>query len=126
MNDRIQIDGTWYVKEDTKHTETFTKEKADVLLTHSALVETGTSCFEYIVPVTEDGTVEQEYGYLVYTDKRVPRDEWTEEDWDNLEWLKDLRDDSLLRDDILTITHNDKRQVRHLLETVTTKGLMCK
>ena len=85
--DRVNIDGTWYVREDTI-------QKENIILdpTHyeGYSVENSDFCFEATVIFKDDGTP---YDGLTIecTDKRFKdRSDWKVEHWDNDTWLRGI------------------------------------
>jgi len=89
-NDRIQINGVWYVKED--NTEKLKSIKLDPVDSHVCSVENDDFAFKAIRLLKEDGTP---YGMYVSglnsidiesIDKRTKP--WKQEHWDNDHWMR--------------------------------------
>ena len=82
--DRVEINGVWYVKEDTKkHIE------LDPTHFDGCVVENGDFCFEATRIFKDDGTPYDDCVTIECTDK-IPSDrkDWRVEHWDNNEWLR--------------------------------------
>tara|TARA_R110000868_G_scaffold360225_2_gene622268 strand:- start:1490 stop:1855 length:366 start_codon:yes stop_codon:yes gene_type:complete len=81
--DRIQIDGTWYVRE---YTATSPVVKVEPIDFQGCVVENEHVVFEATRTLDTDGTP---YGGITikFTDKRFPRP-WKEEEWDNPRFLR--------------------------------------
>lgn len=75
--DRIQIDGVWYVREET----------LDVINSISCLYENNDYCFDACRFINEDG-VPSEHIFIDFIDKRT--EPWKKEYWDNNIWLKNV------------------------------------
>jgi hypothetical protein len=78
--DRIQINGTWYVKEDQEDT-TITLNLTNF---EGCVVENNQVCFEAIKTFKDDKNY-YDYIDIKFTDKRVKP--WKKEHWDNNDWL---------------------------------------
>jgi len=84
--DRIEINGVWYVKE-----ETATKKHIELVPTHFEVfvVENDEFCFEATRIFRDDGTPYENCVSIECTDKRSSdRKDWETEHWDNNEWLR--------------------------------------
>ena len=84
--DRIEINGVWYVKEDTT-----TKKHIELDPTHfdGCVVENEDFCMEATRIFRDDGTPYDDSVTIECTDKRSSdRKDWETEHWDNNEWLR--------------------------------------
>ena len=84
MENKIQINGVWYVREDS-----ITKKEEEAIELHptyfkGCAVETEDYCWEATMIEREDGTY---YGGvdIQFTDKTVKP--WRDEHWDNEKWM---------------------------------------
>ena len=85
--DRIQIDGVWYVKEES------TQNKIDIsndeLTQYQTIVyETDDYCWEAIKIYKDDGETFFDGVDIKFTDKEGDRENWEEEYWDSDTWIK--------------------------------------
>ena len=82
MEDRIQINGIWYVRETTSPEIDITH---DITEFKGCAYENDKYCWEVTViePHTFDGIVS-----IKFTDKRVKP--WKEEHWDSTKWLRSV------------------------------------
>ena len=113
MKKRIEIDGTWYVQEDTM-------EKADFDITFSYQACSG--IFDYFVCLREVDD-NQRFEIMkgtecvsVYLNGRDKVDEL----WDNVNWLRDFRDGIEVHDH--SLTDIQVAELQNLLIAVTEKG----
>ena len=84
--DRIEINGVWYVRENTK-------EHIELDPTHfdGCVVENGNFAFEATRIFKDDGTPYDDSITIEATDKRFEnRKDWKVEHWDNNEWLRGI------------------------------------
>ena len=93
MENRIEINGVWYVREDTitdplDHLET---EVIDLTFSEECCYETDKYCF-VASRLRIDGVDELYLDVIIkFTDKRSgDRDTWKEEYWDNNNWFKGI------------------------------------
>lgn len=83
---RIQIDGVWYVREDSIKPSDFEFNIKDITFYKGCVYENETSCFDVSKLDNYPDTLS-----IKYTDKRPSdREDWTEHDWDNVSWIKGL------------------------------------
>ena len=83
---RIQVDGVWYVREDSIKPSDFEFNIKDITFYQGCVYENETSCFDVSKLDNYPDTLS-----IKYTDKRPSdREDWTEHDWDNVSWIKGL------------------------------------
>jgi len=83
---RIQVDGVWYVREDSIKPSDFEFNIKDITFYKGCVYENETSCFDVSKLDNYPDTLS-----IKYTDKRPSdREDWTEHDWDNVSWIKGL------------------------------------
>ena len=96
--DRIQINGKWYVAEQSTEYKLTEEEgvkfdPGDLTYYRGAVYETDYSCFEFTNLTNEEG---KPYGgdisfSVEYTDKRFKdRKDWKVDYWDNVNWFNGL------------------------------------
>lgn len=89
MEDRINIDGVWYVRETSTSSIQYkdkTLDYTDVVTFEGAIYETDLYCFEATMIKREDGTLYPDVAMKV-TRKDGDRDDWVEESIDNPKWF---------------------------------------
>lgn len=82
-NNRIQINGVWYVKEDTIKKPTIELEPTKF---EGYVVENRDYCFEATRIFRDDGTPYESINIEVTT-KKGKRKNWTTDHWDNNVWM---------------------------------------
>ena len=83
---RIQVDGVWYVREDSIKPSDLDFNIKDITFYKGCVYENETSCFDVSKLDNHPDTLS-----IKYTDKRYSdREDWTEHDWDNVAWIKGL------------------------------------
>jgi len=83
---RIQINGVWYVREDSIKPSDFEFNIKDITFYKGCVYENETSCFDVSKLDNYPDTLS-----IKYTDKRPSdREDWIEHDWDNVSWIKGL------------------------------------
>ena len=90
MEDRIQINGTWYAREDNQPTQEIKPlKREDVTGFKGFVYETDKFCYEVTI-VAKDGLFEEgEYHDNIdikFTDKRIKP--WVEDHWDSMFWFR--------------------------------------
>lgn len=94
MEDRIQINGTWYVKEQP---DAVVEERQVEVFEYKGLVyEDQRFCFEATIDIKDNGILDI-LDLIKVTDKRVKP--WKEETWDRLDFFRgclERKSDSLL------------------------------
>jgi len=94
MEDRIQINGVWYVKADSyadKPIPTIAVslfDESEVIQTKSCQFETADFVYEAVILLDGDGGLRTKSMYINFTDKRP--DPWKEDMWDNPTWLNGI------------------------------------
>ena len=85
MANRIEVDGVWYVKEDSSKVNERTISKLDDSIPFSGIVfESNLYCFEVTrLEVYDD--VYDKYCTIKFTDKTLT--DWKDEYWDNVDWM---------------------------------------
>lgn len=85
MSNRINIDGVWYVREDSLPNEKINID--DLTWFEGCVYENEEYCFEFSkIRKSEDGPYYDEID-IKFTDKRSgDRNNWVEEHWDNNAW----------------------------------------
>jgi hypothetical protein len=91
MENRIQINGVWYVKEDQTPTTTISYEIDEDKLTYSqsCVYENDKYCFEAkrLFKNYDSGEIYTDIVDIEFTDKRNGRDNWIVEEWDDIGWF---------------------------------------
>jgi len=94
MEDRIQINGEWYVKENNttiKNDDTDSSfDETDVTEIHAFIYEDGSYCWEASrIKDDKDDTYFEDFA-VEFIDKKIKP--WKEEIWDNSSWFQSLLD----------------------------------
>jgi hypothetical protein len=86
MQDRIEINGVWYVREDLANTQ---EEDFELSFSLHALYEDDKYCWE-ATRLYKDGSQTDFYEDIdiKFTDKRVKP--WKEDHWDSNQWFKEV------------------------------------
>ena len=88
MENRICIDGVWYVRETSNPPPTFKINPENVVHTISCVWESGNWAFKATMMCREDDPTDFYPDPTIdITDKRGDRDEWVEHDSDNPNWM---------------------------------------
>ena len=93
MENRIEINGVWYVREDaiTDSLDHLEVEEMDLIFTEECHYETDKYCFVASRIRIDGGDEFYPDIAIEFTDKRSPnRDTWKEEYWDNNNWFKGI------------------------------------
>ena len=93
MENRIEINGVWYVREDaiTDSLDHLEAEEIDLIFSEECVYETGNYCF--VASRIRKGESDEFYPdiSITFTDKRSGDiDTWHEEYWDNNKWFKGI------------------------------------
>ena len=94
MEDRIQINGVWYVKADSyadKPIPTIAVslfDESEVVETKTCQFETSEFMYEAVILLDGDGGLIHKCIYINFTDKRP--EPWKEDVWDNPTWLNSI------------------------------------
>ena len=103
MQDRIQIDGVWYVREQQEP-----EVKIDIIRSESRTIESDKYCFDAVRLERSDAPGTYYDGIDVrFTDKRERP--WKEDHWDNDAWMRG-------------VLINDPESLGHLKESVCSQG----
>ena len=108
MEDRIQINGVWYIRESSNPLPE--SEPLDLTYTQGCIYETDKYCFE-ATRTYKDYDSNEFYGDCVdieFTDKRTKP--WKIDNWDNVGWFRGVYD-------------NDKRAINEALEVMDEDGV---
>ena len=113
MENRIQINGVWYVREDSQPAEE-TFEDIQVIQTLECLYETDDYCWEASRMYKDDGKTFYPGIDIKFTDKtyKTPgdREDWIEDYWDNDTW-------------ILGVYHNEPSSMPEAKQAMNEKGI---
>jgi hypothetical protein len=94
MENRIQINGVWYVKEEQTPTTALSYEIDDNELTYSesCVYENDKYCFEAtrIFKNYDSGEIYTDIVDIEFTDKRRSNGNWITEYWDEMGWFNNL------------------------------------
>ena len=90
MEDRIQLNGTWYTREDNQPTQEIKPlKREDVTAFKGFVYETDKFCYEATI-IAKSGLFEEgEYHDNIdikFTDKRIKP--WVEDHWDSMFWFR--------------------------------------
>ena len=128
MNARIEINGIWYVREDTIndllcHLE---DEEMDLTFSEECCYETKKYCFVASRIRKDEGDEFYPLEAITFTNKRSgDRDNWKEEYWDNNNWLKGILEgnpESLKSlDEEMDICLQGKKQLKGFLNRLVEK-----
>jgi hypothetical protein len=124
MEDRIELNGVWYVREDSVIDKT-TPVEVDPTYYIGAVVETDTACFEFSVLTNEKNVMRNDTQSITYTKKVGDRKDWVEDILDNPSWLRDLaeRGDYNISEPELP-TGRDKEVLVIFLRELIYKGML--
>jgi len=128
MNNRIEINGVWYVREDAINDSLDHLESEEMYLTFSeeCCYETDKYCF-----VASRVRKDEDEFYpdisITFTDKRSgDRDTWKEEHWDNNNWFKGILEgnpESIKSlNDETELCREGKRQFKGFLNRLVEEG----
>lgn len=123
MEKRIEINGVWYVREDSIAGVT-TPVKIDTTYYIGAVEETETACFEFSVLTNEENVMMNDTQSITYTDKRGDRMTREIELWDNSEWLRELATTGKTDEGELPLSESDKNVLVAFLRELMSKGLL--
>jgi hypothetical protein len=108
MENRIQVNGEWYVKESTTESQPI---ELDLTYFEGCVHETDKYCFE-VTRIYRDYDANDFYSDSVdikFTDKRTHP--WKIDNWDNVSWLRGIYD-------------TDTRSIGEALEVMDTNGVI--
>jgi hypothetical protein len=87
--DRIQINGVWYIKEESIQNKI--KIKDDVLVyCQTLLYETSNYCWEATKIYKNDWKTLYDGVNIKFTNKKGERKDWEKEYWDNNNWFREV------------------------------------
>ena len=92
MEDRIQINGVWYTREDNQPTQEIKPlKREDVTAFKGFVYETDKFCYEATI-IAKSGLFEEGEYYdnidIKFTDKRIKP--WVEDHWDSMAWFRGI------------------------------------
>jgi len=116
MEDRIQINGVWYTREDNQPTQEIKPlSREDVTGFKGFAYETDKFCYEATI-IAKSGLFEEgEYHDNIdikFTDKRIKP--WVEDHWDNMAWFKGVSENN--PDSIETLINENEMEAEDILE----------
>lgn len=129
MENRIEINGVWYVREDAINDtlDYIEDEEMDLIFSEECSYETDKYCFA-ASRVRRDGGDEFYPDIdIEFTDKRSgDRDTWKKEYWDNNNWFKGILEgkaESIVSlDEETDICPQGKRQLKEFLKRLVEEG----
>ena len=113
MENRIEINGVWYVREETINDslDHLDEEEMDFTFTEECIYENDNYCFVASRIKKDDSEEFYDTLDIKFTDKRdSDRTEWTTEHWDNNSWFRG-------------ILENNPESLEHLREVLCDKGV---
>lgn len=129
MENRIEINGVWYVREDaiTDSLDHLEVEEIGLTFSEECVYETGNYCFVASRIRKDESEEFYEDIYVKFTDKRSgDRDTWKEEYWDNNNWFKGILEgkaESIVSlDEETDICPQGKRQLKEFLKRLVEEG----
>jgi hypothetical protein len=116
MEDRIQINGVWYTREDNQPTQEIKPlKREDVTAFKGFVYETDKFCYEVTI-IAKDGLFEEgEYHdniNIKFTDKRIKP--WVEDHWDSMGWFRGVSENN--PDSINSLINENEMEVEDILE----------
>lgn len=116
MEDRIQINGVWYTREDNQPTQEIKPlKREDVTAFKGFVYETDKFCYEATI-IAKSGLFEEgEYHDNIdikFTDKRIKP--WVEDNWDNMSWFRGVLENN--PDSINSLINENEMEVEDILE----------
>ena len=129
MENRVEINGVWYVREDaiTDPIDHLEAEEMELIFSEECSYETKKYCF-VASRIRKDGGDEFYPDIsITFTDKRNDdRDNWKEEHWDNNNWFKGILEgkaESIVSlDEETDICPQGKRQLKGFLNRLVEEG----
>lgn len=127
MENRIEINGVWYVREDAITDPLDHLEEIDLIFSEECCYETDKYCF-VASRIRRDGGDKFYPGInITFTDKRSGnRDTWKEEYWDNLSWFKGILEGNpesiAFLDEENGLCPQGKRQLKGFLNRLVEEG----
>jgi hypothetical protein len=110
--ERIEINGVWYVREDsTPKTQPEDSIHIDATMSQHLIFETDECCFNVHRIYRDDEETFYDDVSIEFTDKRpTNREDWKTEYWDNDRWL-------------IGVLQNDEISLREARESLSEKGI---
>ena len=113
MEDRIQINGIWYVKAEDDNDLWNEEDALDVLWSKNCLYETQDYCWEASRCITDVEDYDYMYDpridfYIEFTDKTTKP--WKTDHWDNSRW-------------VLGVLHNDPEAMKEARKEMDEQGI---
>ena len=116
MEDRIQLNGVWYTREDSQPTQEIKPlSREDVTGFKGFAYETDKFCYEATIIAKSGLFKEGEYHDNIdikFTDKRIKP--WVEDHWDNMAWFKGVLENN--PDSIETLINENEMEAEDILE----------
>ena len=129
MENRIEINGVWYVREDaiTDSLDHLEAEEMDLTFSEECSYETDKYCFVASRIRKDDSSEFYPDITIEFTDKRSGnRDTWKEEHWDNNNWFRGIlygNSDSIESlDEETNLCPQGKRQLKGFLNRLVEEG----
>lgn len=119
MEDRILINGVWYVRETEPQTETKEIEIIDFI---GSLYETDDYVWKASRLYQDDGETLYDGFDIEFTDKNIKP--WKEEHWDNMNWFKGVLEDNpdSMKDAIESMGYQGVKDFKLFLNKLKDKG----
>jgi len=119
MEDRILINGVWYVRETEPETETKEIKTIDFIGT---LYETEDYAWKASKIYKDDGETLYDGIDIEFTDKRTKP--WKEDHWDNMNWFKGVLEDNpdSMKDVIKSMSYQGIKDFKLFLNKLKEKG----
>lgn len=105
MQDRIEINGVWYIKEDLSNNQ---KKDIELNFSTTATYENDKYCWEATRLLKEDGITYYPDIDIKFTDKRTKP--WKEDDWDSNPWM-------------ISVMNNDPEALKDANESMCPSGV---
>lgn len=112
MENKIQINGVWYVREDSiSKTQPENSIHIDSTMSQHLIFETDECCFNVSRIYRDDEETFYDGVSIEFTDKRpADREDWKEEYWDNDTWM-------------IGVLQNDEGSLKEARESLSNKGI---
>ncbi len=129
MENRIEINGVWYVREDaiTDSLDHLEAEEMDLIFSEECCYENEKYCFVASRVKKDEGDEFYPGLSITFTDKRTgDRDTWKEEYWDNGNWFKGILEGNIESiaslDEEIGLCLQGKRQLKGFLNRLVEEG----
>ena len=119
MEDRLLINGVWYVRETEPETETKEIETTDLIC---SLYETEDYVWKASKIYKDDGETLYDGIDIEFTDKTTSP--WKEDHWDNMNWFKGVLEDNpdSMKDVIKSMSYQGIKDFKLFLNKLKDKG----